>query len=61
MYRNVRIGFGSIIADDMGLGKTLQVITLLQKMKDDGLLKDKRTLIVVPTGLIRDYRLILLV
>ena len=38
MYRNFRIGFGSIIADDMGLGKTLQVITLLQKMKDDGTL-----------------------
>ena len=38
MYRNFRIGFGSIIADDMGLGKTLQVITLLQKMKDDGAL-----------------------
>lgn len=37
MYRNFRIGFGSIIADDMGLGKTLQVITLLQKLKDDGL------------------------
>lgn len=28
MYRNFRIGFGSIIADDMGLGKTLQVITI---------------------------------
>lgn len=39
MYRNMRIGFGSIIADDMGLGKTLQVITLLQKMKDDGMLR----------------------
>lgn len=39
MYRNFRIGFGSIIADDMGLGKTLQVITLLQKLKDDGALR----------------------
>lgn len=56
MYRNMRIGFGSIIADDMGLGKTLQVITLLQKMKDDGQLIDKRTLIVVPTGLITNWQ-----
>lgn len=42
MYRNYRIGFGSIIADDMGLGKTLQVITLLQKLKDDGALSPER-------------------
>ena len=42
MYRNFRTGFGSIIADDMGLGKTLQVITLLQKMKDEGTLATKQ-------------------
>ena len=30
MYRNSRIGFGSIIADDMGLGKTLQVFVLME-------------------------------
>lgn len=42
MYRNFRTGFGSIIADDMGLGKTLQVITLLQKMKDEGALTTKQ-------------------
>lgn len=29
LYRNARIGLGSVIADDMGLGKTLQVITTL--------------------------------
>ena len=56
MYRNMRIGFGSIIADDMGLGKTLQVITLLQRIKDDGQLADKRALIVVPTGLITNWQ-----
>ena len=33
MYRNSRIGFGSILADDMGLGKTLQAITLMLKLK----------------------------
>ena len=52
----MRIGFGSIIADDMGLGKTLQVITLLQRMKDEGMLKEKRVLIVVPTGLITNWQ-----
>ena len=36
MYKNARIGFGSLIADDMGLGKTLQVITTLLKLKEDG-------------------------
>ena len=56
MYRNMRIGFGSIIADDMGLGKTLQVITLLQRIKDDGQLADKQALIIVPTGLITNWQ-----
>ena len=56
MYRNMRIGFGSIIADDVGLGKTLQVITLLQKVKNDGLLKKKKAIVVVPTGLITNWQ-----
>ena len=57
MYRNFRIGFGSIIADDMGLGKTLQVITLLQKLKDEGALTTKQpALIVVPTGLVTNWQ-----
>jgi len=63
MYRNFRIGFGSIIADDMGLGKTLQVITLLQKMKDEGALHPSLgvdgggpALIVVPTGLVTNWQ-----
>ena len=57
MYRNYRIGFGSIIADDMGLGKTLQVITLLQKLKDENTLSPKQpALIVVPTGLVTNWQ-----
>jgi len=63
MYRNFRIGFGSIIADDMGLGKTLQVITLLQKLKDEGALLPSlggtgggSVLIVVPTGLVTNWQ-----
>ncbi|WP_256011164.1 SNF2-related protein [Desertivirga xinjiangensis] len=55
MYRNAKIGFGSVIADDMGLGKTLQVITTLLKYKEEGLLKDKKALIVVPTGLLTNW------
>lgn len=56
MYRNMQLGFGSIIADDMGLGKTLQVITLIQKVKNDGLLKKRKVLIVVPTGLLTNWQ-----
>ena len=56
MYRNMRIGFGSIIADDMGLGKTLQVITLFQRMKNDGMLDEKHLLVVVPTGLVSNWQ-----
>ena len=55
MYRNMKIGFGSIIADDMGLGKTLQVITLLQKVKEEGGLDKKKALVVVPTGLLHNW------
>lgn len=56
LYRNMRIGFGSILADDMGLGKTLQAISLLLKLKEDGALSEKRALIVVPTGLLTNWQ-----
>ena len=56
LYRNMRVGFGSILADDMGLGKTLQTITLLQKMKDEGVLREKPALVVVPTGLLSNWQ-----
>ncbi len=56
MYRNMRIGFGSVIADDMGLGKTIQVIALLLKMSEEGALnKDKKAIVVVPTGLLQNW------
>ena len=55
MYKNWRLGFGSIIADDMGLGKTLQVIAFLQRLKDDGALDRKKALVVVPTGLLANW------
>lgn len=55
IYRNAKIGFGSVIADDMGLGKTLQVITTMLKYKEEGLLDDKKILVIVPTGLIANW------
>jgi len=60
MYRNSRIGFGSIIADDMGLGKTLQVISTLLKLKEENesnpANKKLKALVVVPTGLLTNWR-----
>jgi len=57
MYRNSRIGFGSIIADDMGLGKTLQVISILLKFKEENAIDKKRkALVVVPTGLLTNWQ-----
>ncbi len=56
MYKNSRIGFGSLIADDMGLGKTLQVITTLLKLKEDGELDKQKALVVVPTTLLTNWQ-----
>lgn len=55
MYRNMKIGFGSVLADDMGLGKTLQSIALLEKVKEEGGLEEKKALLVVPTGLLANW------
>ncbi|MDX7999782.1 helicase SNF2 [Xenorhabdus sp. Reich] len=56
MFRNLQVGFGSVIADDMGLGKTLQVITTLLKLKQDGVLDQDKALIVVPTSLLTNWQ-----
>ncbi len=55
MYKNYRLGFGSVIADDMGLGKTLQVITVLLKLKEDGRLEKQKALVIVPTTLLTNW------
>ena len=55
LYRNSRIGFGSVMADDMGLGKTLQVIAAIQKYKEDGLLGKQKVMVVAPTGLLSNW------
>lgn len=56
MLGNAKLGFGSIIADDMGLGKTLQVIALLQQMKNDGAFAERKALVVVPSGLLQNWK-----
>jgi len=56
MYRNMRIGFGSILADDMGLGKTLQAITLMLKLREERIIPDRPALVVVPTGLLTNWQ-----
>ncbi len=56
MYRNAQIGFGSVLADDMGLGKTLQVIAIILKFKQEGLLEKKKALVVAPTGLLTNWQ-----
>ena len=55
LYRNIRSGFGSVIADDMGLGKTLQVIAMLLKLKEEGDLAQARALVIVPTSLLTNW------
>ena len=55
LYRNIRIGFGSVIADDMGLGKTLQMITTLLKLKEEGNLNEAKALVIVPTSLLTNW------
>jgi len=56
LYRNARLGLGSILADDMGLGKTLQTITLLLKLKEEGKMSEKPSLIIVPTTLLTNWQ-----
>ena len=56
LYRNTRIGFGSVIADDMGLGKTLQVITMILKLKEEQSLEEAKVLIIVPTTLLTNWQ-----
>jgi SNF2 family DNA or RNA helicase len=55
MYKNARLGFGSVLADDMGLGKTLQVITALLKFKEEGRLAKHPALVVAPTTLLTNW------
>lgn len=56
LMKNFHLGLGSLIADDMGLGKTLQVIAALTRVKEEGELKKKQVLAVVPTTLLTNWQ-----
>ena len=55
IYKNSKLGIGSVLADDMGLGKTIQVIAAILKFKEEGLLKDAPALVIVPTTLLTNW------
>ncbi|HQI69463.1 MAG TPA: DEAD/DEAH box helicase [Bacteroidales bacterium] len=55
LYKNSRLGMGSILADDMGLGKTMQVLAILLKLKEERILEKDKALIVVPTTLLSNW------
>lgn len=56
LYKNAQLGLGSLLADDMGLGKTIQVITTLQKFKEEGALNNKPALVIAPTTLLSNWK-----
>ncbi|GHV41628.1 hypothetical protein FACS189490_08900 [Clostridia bacterium] len=49
-----QMGFGALLADDMGLGKTVQVLALLDKLREKN--KDFKTLLVVPASLLVNWQ-----
>lgn len=55
LRKNAELGLGSLIADDMGLGKTIQVIALIEWLKESGRLEGKGVLAVVPTSLLTNW------
>lgn len=56
LMKNITQKMGALIADDMGLGKTLQVICAITKCCEDGLLGDKPILVVVPAGVLHNWK-----
>ena len=44
-------GFGGILADDMGLGKTIQILSLIEDIKNEG-----PTIAIVPTSLVYNWK-----
>lgn len=47
------LGFGALLADDMGLGKTVQILALLEYMREHG---GGKTLLVIPASLICNWQ-----
>ncbi|WP_192987763.1 DEAD/DEAH box helicase [Carnobacterium mobile] len=44
--------FGALLADDMGLGKTVQILALLDSLRQE----NKRTLLVIPASLLENWK-----
>jgi non-specific serine/threonine protein kinase len=55
MYFLRQYGFGGCLADDMGLGKTIQVLALLQSLKETGS-ESGASLLVVPKSLLANWQ-----
>jgi superfamily II DNA or RNA helicase len=55
MYHLFLHQWGGLLADDMGLGKTLQVLTLLQHLKNE-FLADAPHLLIAPTSLLFNWK-----
>lgn len=48
-----KLGFGALLADDMGLGKTIQVLALLEHLRQHS---DAKTLLVIPASLLFNWQ-----
>ncbi len=46
------LGFGALLADDMGLGKTVQILALLEYMREK---EDFKALLIIPASLIGNW------
>ncbi|MDR3186608.1 MAG: DEAD/DEAH box helicase [Christensenellaceae bacterium] len=49
-----KMKFGSLLADDMGLGKTIQILALLDKLKETE--SNTKTLLVIPASLLVNWQ-----
>ena len=47
------LGFGALLADDMGLGKTVQILALLEHVRQN---VDFRALLIIPASLIGNWK-----
>ncbi len=56
LLRTVEAGLGACLADDMGLGKTLQVLTLIDTWKQQGVITPLPVLVVMPASLLANWK-----
>ncbi|MCL2320574.1 MAG: DEAD/DEAH box helicase, partial [Oscillospiraceae bacterium] len=52
LYTMQNLNFGALLADDMGLGKTIQILALLEYLRENGNFK---ALLVIPASLIGNW------